>query len=114
VDNDDRLAQEEIFGPVASVMAFGPYEVAIELANDIEYGLASAVATTDLSLAHRAAADIEDTTFSDLIGDVCVDALGQLPHGLCLSFGGPSTTVITVRTIRVVQVSKILSCCGGE
>jgi aldehyde dehydrogenase (NAD+) len=79
VDNDDRLAQEEIFGPVASVITFGSYEEAIELANDIEYGLASAVATTDLSLAHRAAADIE-------AGTVWINDYARFSPGL--AFGG--------------------------
>ncbi|ELZ04725.1 Betaine-aldehyde dehydrogenase [Natrialba chahannaoensis JCM 10990] len=59
VDNDSRLAQEEIFGPVQCLITFESYEEAIELANDVPYGLASGVATQDASLAHRAAADIE-------------------------------------------------------
>jgi aldehyde dehydrogenase (NAD+) len=59
VDNDMRIAQEEIFGPVQSVITFSDYDEAIRLANDVDYGLASGVATSDSSLAHRAAADIE-------------------------------------------------------
>ena len=59
VDNDMRIAQEEIFGPVQSIITFSDYDEAIRLANDVPYGLASGVATTDASLAHRAAADIE-------------------------------------------------------
>lgn len=58
-DNDMRIAQEEIFGPVETVVSFETYEEAIELANDVEYGLAAGIATTDGSLAHRAAADID-------------------------------------------------------
>lgn len=58
VENDMRIAQEEIFGPVECIITFADYEEAIELANDVEYGLASGVATGDVSLAHRAAADI--------------------------------------------------------
>ena len=59
VDNDSRIAQEEIFGPVQCVITFSDYAEAIDLANDIEYGLAAGVATTDASRAHRAAADIQ-------------------------------------------------------
>ena len=59
VDNDMRIAQEEIFGPVQCIVTFSDYDEAIELANDVEYGLASGVATSDVSLAHRAAADIQ-------------------------------------------------------
>ena len=58
-DNDMRIAQEEIFGPVETVVTFEDYEEAIELANDVEYGLAAGVATENGSLAHRAAADID-------------------------------------------------------
>jgi aldehyde dehydrogenase (NAD+) len=59
VENDMRIAQDEIFGPVQTIITFSDYEEAIALANDVEYGLASGVATTDLSTAHRAAEDIE-------------------------------------------------------
>jgi len=59
VETDMRIAQEEIFGPVQSIMTFSDYDEAVKLANDVEYGLASGVSTEDVSLAHRVAADIE-------------------------------------------------------
>ncbi|WP_254533203.1 aldehyde dehydrogenase family protein [Natrinema gelatinilyticum] len=59
VDNDMRVAQEEIFGPVEVITTFETYDEAIELANDVEFGLAAGVATENTTLAHRAAADIE-------------------------------------------------------
>ncbi|WP_336000486.1 aldehyde dehydrogenase family protein [Halorientalis halophila] len=59
VDNDMRVAQEEIFGPVEVVTTFESYDEAIELANDVEFGLAAGVATENATLAHRAAADID-------------------------------------------------------
>lgn len=58
VDNDMRIAREEIFGPVQCLIEFENYEEAIELANDVDYGLAAGVATRDAATAHRAAADI--------------------------------------------------------
>ena len=58
-DNDMRIAQEEIFGPVETVITFSDYDEAIELANEVEFGLAAGVATENGSLAHRAAADID-------------------------------------------------------
>ena len=46
VDNDDRAAREEIFGPVAAVIPFRDEEEAIRLANDTIYGLSGSVWTT--------------------------------------------------------------------
>ncbi|WP_416979595.1 aldehyde dehydrogenase [Streptomyces sp. T028] len=50
-----RLAREEIFGPVLSVLAFDDLDEAVRLANDTEYGLAAGLWTSDLSTAHQVA-----------------------------------------------------------
>ncbi|MEH6563737.1 MAG: aldehyde dehydrogenase [Halopseudomonas sp.] len=55
VNNSMRIAREEIFGPVLSVISFNDFDEAMAIANDTIYGLAAAVWTADLSKAHRAA-----------------------------------------------------------
>ena len=79
VRNDMRIAQEEIFGPVAAVIEVSDVDEAISVANDTMYGLASAVWTTDLSKAHRVARGIK-------AGTVWVNTAGLYDPGV--SFGG--------------------------
>ncbi|MGG1948764.1 5-carboxymethyl-2-hydroxymuconate semialdehyde dehydrogenase [Trinickia sp. NRRL B-1857] len=59
VDNRMRIAQEEIFGPVACLIPFDDEAEAIRIANDIAYGLSSYVWTENTGRAHRVAAAIE-------------------------------------------------------
>jgi len=59
VDNDMRIAREEIFGPVQTVQSFESYDEAIRLANDTQFGLAAAIATESTDLVHRTVADLE-------------------------------------------------------
>ena len=56
--NDMRTAREEIFGPVASLIAFDTEEEAIRLANDTQYGLGGAVWTQNVGTAHRVAREV--------------------------------------------------------
>ncbi|HEY8676591.1 MAG TPA: aldehyde dehydrogenase family protein [Candidatus Dormibacteraeota bacterium] len=55
VRGDMRIAQEEIFGPVASVISFADEDDAIAVANGTAYSLAAAVWTNDVTRAHRVA-----------------------------------------------------------
>ena len=59
VDNRMKIAQEEIFGPVACLIPFKDEADAIAKANDIEYGLSSYVWSENIGRAHRVAAAIE-------------------------------------------------------
>jgi len=59
VDNRMRIAQDEIFGPVACLIPFEDEADAIAKANDIQYGLSSYVWSENLGRAHRVAAAIE-------------------------------------------------------
>ncbi len=59
VTNDMRVAQEEIFGPVLSVLRFRDEAEALRIANGTKYGLAAYLWTGDVSRAHRFAPEIE-------------------------------------------------------
>ncbi len=59
VDNRMKIAQDEIFGPVASLIPFKDEADAIRIANDIAYGLSSYVWTENIGKAHRVAAAVE-------------------------------------------------------
>jgi 4-guanidinobutyraldehyde dehydrogenase/NAD-dependent aldehyde dehydrogenase len=58
VNNGMRIAQEEIFGPVMSVIGFKSAEEAVTIANDSIYGLAGAVWSNNINTAHRVAAAV--------------------------------------------------------
>jgi aldehyde dehydrogenase (NAD+) len=79
VKPDMRIAQEEIFGPVLSVISFDDVDEAIRIANDTAYGLAAAVWTKDLSTAHKVARGLR-------AGTVWVNSYG--PTDPAVSFGG--------------------------
>ncbi len=59
VENSMRVAQDEIFGPVQSVLRFDDEAEAVAIANDSRYGLAAGVFTRDLATAHRVAGALE-------------------------------------------------------
>ena len=79
VSNDMRIAQEEIFGPVAAVIPVNDVDEAIKVANDTIYGLAAAVWTNDVTKAHRVARGIK-------AGTVWVNTAGNVDPSV--SFGG--------------------------
>lgn len=62
-DNSSALCQNEIFGPVVSIIRANDEADAIRLANDVDYGLASTVWTTDPETAMRVARSVEAGSF---------------------------------------------------
>ncbi|NUB93770.1 aldehyde dehydrogenase family protein [Haloterrigena sp. SYSU A121-1] len=53
VDNEMRIAQEEIFGPVLAIIRASEFEDALSLANDVEYGLSASIVTQDVTEANE-------------------------------------------------------------
>ena len=62
LESRDRVAQQEIFGPVACVIPFSDEEESVALANDVDYGLAAGVWTKDIHVGHRVAREIRAGT----------------------------------------------------
>src|SRR5271163_1608862 len=79
VNNDMRIAREEIFGPVATAIAFKDETDAVLQGNDTEYGLAAAVWTRDVGRAHKVARALK-------AGTIWVNCYNQLDP--ISSFGG--------------------------
>ncbi|WP_425509508.1 5-carboxymethyl-2-hydroxymuconate semialdehyde dehydrogenase [Virgibacillus ihumii] len=77
--NDMRVSQEEIFGPIMSVIEFETEEEVIEMANGTEYGLAGYVWTNDIKRGHRVAQAVDS-------GMLWVNA--QNVRDLRIPFGG--------------------------
>jgi aldehyde dehydrogenase (NAD+) len=73
VDNSMRIAREEIFGPVLSVIPFESEEDAIRIANDSEYGLAGCIYTTDVTRAFRVARAIRS-------GSIGINGYASIPN----------------------------------
>ena len=64
IGSDARIAQEEVFGPVVTLTRFGDEAEAVQIANDVRYGLAATVWTGDGGRGHRMAQRIRSGTVS--------------------------------------------------
>ena len=59
VSNDMKIAREEIFGPVLSIIRFETKEEALQIANDTDYGLVAGVFTSNLNIAQKFAKELK-------------------------------------------------------
>ncbi|MBI2678559.1 MAG: aldehyde dehydrogenase family protein [Candidatus Koribacter versatilis] len=84
VDNQMRIAQEEIFGPVLSMVACDSFDQAIDYSNSVVYGLSTAIYTRDVNKAYRAMRDLHAG-----ITYVNAPTIGAEVH---LPFGGVKST----------------------
>src|SRR5690606_487312 len=101
VTADMRIANEEIFGPVLSVIKWNDEETMLAQVNAVEYGLTGAVFTRDLANAHRAASRIQ-------AGFIWVNNAG--PHFLGTSYGGYKQSGIG----RDESIEELLSYTQGK
>lgn len=79
-----RLEQEEIFGPVLSVVRFSTFDDAVRINNDVRYGLSSSLYTRNVNLSYRALAELDNG-----ITYVNAPTIGAEAH---LPFGGVKAT----------------------
>ena len=93
VNNQMRVAREEIFGPVACVIKFHDEDEVVAMANDSEYGLGGAVWTRDINRAIRVSRAVET-------GRMWVNTYNAIPEGA--PFGGYKTSGIGRETHKVI------------
>lgn len=79
VEPGDRVEQEEIFGPVLSVLVFDDLDEAVEINNGVEYGLSSALYTRDVQGAFRAIEEMD--TGITYVNAPTIGAEAHLPFG---------------------------------
>ncbi|RJS45784.1 aminobutyraldehyde dehydrogenase [Nocardioides cavernaquae] len=78
VRQDDPVVQEETFGPLVTLQTFETEAEAIEMANDVDFGLASSVWTKDHGTAHRCSIDLD---FGCVWVNTHIPLVAEMPHG---------------------------------
>lgn len=79
VDPEMRLAQEEVFGPVLAVIEVSDFEEAVEIANNVKYGLSASIFTSNMKYARKFIKDIEAGVVK--VNDTTTGSDIQMPFG---------------------------------
>jgi aldehyde dehydrogenase (NAD+) len=117
VTTSQQIAQDEIFGPVVSVIRVHGYEEAVEAANRVEFGLAASIFTSDANHAYRFVDDIEAGIVH--INNGTPGGEAQLPFGGTKATGvGPreqgTTAIEFYSEIKTVYVDYTGRQGGGK
>ena len=96
--NSDPINQEEVFGPVVTIISFNNERELVELSNQTKYGLSASIFTNDVSKAHRLAAKIDSGLIwinSWLLRDLRIPFGGMKSSGLGREGGNESLNFFT-------------------
>ena len=115
VGNGMKIAQEEIFGPVLSIIPFKDDDDAIVKGNDTQYGLSAAVWTRDIARAHKVARALKSgRVWINTVGeaDPVMAFGGYKQSGLGREYGAESIDAYTQTKAVLVRYSRGLRDCS--